>query len=385
MKQTYLLIVLLMSAFGIAKAQPVMRKPQIDPQKSEFALKLLGTALSQEDLSKNLVLSPYSAGVALSLLLDGADGQTQRALTETLQYATYAGTDLYTDSLNTVTTANSIWLRNGVALKQNYLDYVRGDDYKAQVETRDFSLRSTVGEINGWVSQQTRGLIPTIVDELDPSLAAILLNALYFKAPWADEFEVKATRPEIFHATTGDQEVPFMHKTSRDYKYLAAQGWQLASLPYKNGRYAMLVALPPKDLDVKSVAGFLNADLLNFILDNLSYNRVALSLPKFKVETTLTMNKLLTAMGAGQVFTNGADFSRMSAIPMAVDKILQKCFVEVSEEGTEAAAVTGAFMRLTSVAREDPPVVMNVDRPFFFAIYDVQTRLVLFEGRIATI
>ncbi|MBO7640779.1 MAG: hypothetical protein J6S66_03385, partial [Bacteroidales bacterium] len=100
---------------GIGQAQNVMRKPQIDPQKSEFALKLLGTALSQQDLSQNLVLSPYSAGVALSLLLDGADGQTQRALTEALQYATYAGTNLYTDSLNTVTTANSIWLRNGVA------------------------------------------------------------------------------------------------------------------------------------------------------------------------------------------------------------------------------------------------------------------------------
>ena len=379
MKKAFLLIVLLMSMSGIGPAQNVMRKPQVDPQKSEFALKLLGTALSQQDLSKNLVLSPYSAGVALSLLLDGADGQTQRALTEALQYATYAGTNLYTDSLNTVTTANSIWLRNGITLKKNYLDYVRGGDYNAKVETRDFSLRSTVGEINGWVSRQTRGLIPTIVDELDPSLAAILLNA------WAEEFDVKSTRPDIFHAASGDKEVPFMHKTSRDYKYLSAQGWQIASLPYKNGRYAMLVALPPKDLDVKNVAGFMNADLLNAILDNLSYNRVALSLPKFKVETTLTMNQLLSAMGAGQIFTNGADFSRMSATPLAVDKILQKCFVEVSEEGTEAAAVTGAFMRLTSMAREDPPVVMNVDRPFFFAIYDVQTRLVLFEGRIATI
>ena len=344
----------------------------------------------------NMLISPLSLSLALSMATNGAEGKTAEEMLSTLGFA---GQDkdalnsyyqkmisalLDADPETTFEVANSIWANESIGIKQSFTDVTK-EYYSSEVYPADFKTQATVDKINQWCSDKTHGKIPTILDGPDPNLVMALINALYFKAPWAEEFDEKSTRPDIFHAASGDKEVPFMHKTSRENKYLSAQGWQIASLPYKNGRYAMLVALPPKDLDVKSVAGFMNADLLNVILDNLSYNRVALSLPKFKVETTLTMNQLLSAMGAEQIFTNGADFSRMSATPLAVDKILQKCFVEVSEEGTEAAAVTGAFMRLTSVAREDPPVVMNVDRPFFFAIYDVQTRLVLFEGRIATI
>ena len=361
-----------------------MRKPIVDNKKTDFSMRLLGTGLRQGDPKQNLVLSPFSAGVALSLLLDGAAGKTQSALFETLSYATYAGTEIYTDSLNIVTSANSIWVRKGIAFKDNYLDYVRGGSYGAQVESRDFTDRATVGEINGWCAEKTRGLIPSIVSELQPELAAILLNALYFKAPWAEEFEKSDTRKETFHGAEGDRQVDFMHKTTRGYGYVGFEGWQVASLPYKNGRYAMLVALPPQDADLNALTW--DVDLFNKVLDACQGGvRVALSLPKFKIETALVMNDLLSAMGAAPIFTDGADFSRMSAMPLAVSQILQKCFIEVGEEGTEAAAVTGAFMRLTSVARPEPPVEMRVDRPFLFAIYDTTTKLILFEGRIANI
>ena len=361
-----------------------MRKPIVDNKKTDFSMRLLGTGLRQGDPKQNLVLSPFSAGVALSLLLDGAAGKTQSALFETLSYATYAGTEIYTDSLNIVTSANSIWVRKGIAFKDNYLDYVRGGSYGAQVESRDFTDRATVGEINGWCAEKTRGLIPSIVSELQPELAAILLNALYFKAPWAEEFEKSDTRKETFHGAEGDRQVDFMHKTTRGYGYAGFEGWQVASLPYKNGRYAMLVALPPQDAELNALTW--DVDLFDKVLDaGQGGVRVALSLPKFKIETTLVMNDLLSAMGAAPIFTDAADFSRMSAMPLAVSQILQKCFIEVGEEGTEAAAVTGAFMRLTSVARPEPPVEMRVDRPFLFAIYDTTTKLILFEGRIANI
>lgn len=362
----------------------VMRKPLVDAKKTDFSMRLLGTGLQQGDSGRNLVLSPFSAGMALSLLLDGSAGKTQSALFETLSYATYAGTEVYSDSLNIVTSANSIWVRKGIAFKDNYLDYVRGGEYGAQVESRDFADRATVGEINGWCAEKTRGLIPSIVSELQPELAAILLNALYFKAPWAEEFEKSATRKETFHGATGDQQVDFMHKTSRGYRYAGLGGWQVASLPYKNGRYAMLVALPPADADLNALTW--DVELFDNVLAACQPGtQVALSLPKFKIETTLVMNDLLSAMGAAPIFTDGADFSRMSAMPLAVSQILQKCFIEVGEEGTEAAAVTGAFMRLTSVARPEPPVEMRVDRPFLFSIYDTTTKLILFEGRIANI
>lgn len=381
-------VLLIIAACGTpqknAAGTDVMRKPIVDNKKTDFSMRLLGTGLRQGNPKQNLVLSPFSAGVALSLLLDGAAGKTQSALFETLSYATYAGTEIYTDSLNIVTSANSIWVRKGIAFKDNYLDYVRGGSYGAQVESRDFTDRATVGEINGWCAEKTRGLIPSIVSELQPELAAILLNALYFKAPWAEEFEKSDTRKEIFHGAEGDRQVDFMHKTTRGYVYAGFEGWQVASLPYKNGRYAMLVALPPQDADLNALAW--DVDLFNKVLDACQGGvRVALSLPKFKIETTLVMNDLLSAMGAAPIFTDGADFSRMSAMPLAVSQILQKCFIEVGEEGTEAAAVTGAFMRLTSVARPEPPVEMRVDRPFLFAIYDTTTKLILFEGRIANI
>ena len=381
-------VLLIMAACGTPQKNfagtDVMRKPIVDNKKTDFSMRLLGTGLRQGDPKQNLVLSPFSAGVALSLLLDGAAGKTQSALFETISYATYAGTEIYTDSLNIVTSANSIWVRKGIAFKDNYLDYVRGGSYGAQVESRDFTDRATVGEINGWCAEKTRGLIPSIVSELQPELAAILLNALYFKAPWAEEFEKSDTRKETFHGAEGDRQVDFMHKTTRGYGYAGFEGWQVASLPYKNGRYAMLVALPPQDADLNALTW--DVDLFNKVLDACQGGvRVALSLPKFKIETTLVMNDLLSAMGAAPIFTDAADFSRMSAMPLAVSQILQKCFIEVGEEGTEAAAVTGAFMRLTSVARPEPPVEMRVDRPFLFAIYDTTTKLILFEGRIANI
>ena len=401
----YVLIVLLaMAACGTSKKTPVqaesapaaesvpmqqvqaavMRKPIIDNKKTDFSMRLLGTGLKQGDPKQNLVLSPFSAGVALSLLLDGSAGKTQSALFETLSYATYAGTEVYSDSLNIVSSANSIWVRKGIVFKDNYTDYVRGGSYGAQLETRDFANRATVGEINAWCAEKTHGLIPTIVSELQPELAAILLNALYFKAPWAEEFEKSATRKETFHGADGDRQVDFMHKTSRNYRYAGLEGWQVVSLPYKNGRYAMLVALPPEDADLAAVPW--DVELFNAAMDVLESGRqVALSLPKFKIETTLVMNNLLSAMGAAPIFEDAADFSRMSATPLAVSQVLQKCFIEVGEEGTEAAAVTGAFMRLTSVARPEPPIEMRVDRPFLFAIYDTTTRLILFEGRIAHI
>lgn len=349
-----------------------------------FGLNLFSKAVADKKLvSGNVVVSPYSAGMALSMLADGANGVTKDELKSALSNAVYSGDFLKSTKNTTISSANSIWIKDGFSVKENYIANLE-NSYKAQINVRDFSDNGTVKEINKWCSNKTAGRIPQIIDEISPDQVMFLLNALYFKSSWASAFDKKNTFDAEFHGENGDAKVPFMHQTET-FTYGEVEGNQYVVLPYKSDEYRMVICLPSENAEISTLLGALDADTFRNAVFSRRTAKVALSLPKFRVNTALTLNGILRALGVQAAFTGAADFSGITGSSVAVDEVRQKCFVEVSEEGTEAAAVTSVGVRLTSVMPEDRPVVMNVNRPFVFAIVDSETADILFAGKIGTI
>ncbi len=351
--------------------------------KVAFGLSLFNAAVSSAGESANVVISPYSAGMALSMLEEGAAGQTKSEIDAVLKGSTYKSDILKSSGDCIISSANSIWLRSGFHVLPAYRSIIE-NSYGAKVSEREFSNPSTVKEINKWCSDNTAKRIPEIIDEINPQMVMFILNALYFKAPWEYQFDKRSTSKAVFHSPSGEQTVDFMH-LNKELCCGAGEGYRYVVLPYKSGEWQMAVCLPDEGADMRKFVASISAAEFSKAMSNADSRKVALAMPKFKLNTTLVLNNILSSLGMKSAFSNGADFSSLAVAGVAVDEVKQKCFIEVNEEGAEAAAVTSIGMRLTSVMPETQPFVMNVDRPFVFAIFNAETESILFAGKIAAI
>lgn len=345
-----------------------------------YSISFFRNAVSGAGENENVFVSPYSAGVALSMLAEGADGQTLEELKSALGGVKFPADGLSSDSLADIRSANAAWIRNGFKVKSPYLQTL-ASSYGARAENLDFSDPASVEVINSWCSENTEGKITEIVDRIEPDMVMFLMNALYFKAPWEKTFDRNATAEDTFHGSSADSKVPFMN-IKASYRYAEYSGNQLIQLPYAGGRYSMLVFLPSENVSPDAVLPYLNADAYDEALASMQKKEVILRLPKFRLETTTLLNRTLAAMGVRKVFTRSAELGGISDGRIAVDEVRQKCFIEVNEEGSEAAAVTSIGVRLTSARVEPLPVRMTVDRPFLFAITDTESGNILFAGRV---
>lgn len=350
--------------------------------KLAFGLSLFNAAVATSGDAANVVVSPYSAGMALSMLSEGAAGQTKSEIESVLKGSSYKSDVLKSTADYTISSANSIWLRSGFSVKPDFRAVIEGP-YAAKVSERDFSSPATVKEINKWCSDNTAKKIPEIIDQINPDMVMFILNALYFKAPWEYQFDKRTTSKAVFHSPSGEQTVDFMH-LKKELCCGTAENCRFVVLPYKSGEWQMAVCLPDEGADIKALVSSLSASEFAKAISGAEYRQVALSMPKFKVNTTMILNNILRSLGMKTAFSDAADFSSMAG-NVAVDEVKQKCFIEVNEEGAEAAAVTSIGMRLTSAAPEPRPFVMNVERPFVFAIFDAETNSILFAGKIASI
>ena len=344
-----------------------------------FSLNFFRNAVSSSPADKNVSVSPYSAGVALSMLNAGAREQTEVEIDNALGGCSFSDKDLGQSDTVTVTSANSLWINNDFSIRNVYVDLL-SKDYDAFADALDFGDPETVRAINNWCSENTNGMIKGIINRLTPDMNLIIANALYFKAPWLYLFESSATRDAVFHGSEGDSTTPFMNKKIT-CDYVEYEGNQMIRLPYEGGRYSMYVLLPSKDLGVAGLLPYITEDGFREVLRNMSAKSVKLSLPKFKVETEMSLVKTLQKMGIRTVFTSAADLTGIAHGPLSVSDVLQKSVVEVDEKGSEAAAVTAIMVRMTSAEISRDPV-MTVDRPFYYMIADVQSDRVLFAGRI---
>lgn len=382
MKRIFMLAAAAAAMLAMASCGAEYEKPAEGSQ-TGFALSFFKNVDKTSKPGENIVVSPYSAGVALSMVAEGAEGQTRVEFDNALNGCLFKAEDLGSNDTVVVKSANSVWVTDDFSIRNRYVSLLE-KDFDAFITTLNFSDPATVKAINNWCAENTNGKISEIIDRINPGTVMMLINALYFNAPWEDAFLERNTREGVFHGYAGDVQVPMMAKTER-LNYAEYQGCQMVELPYQGGRYSMYVVLPAAGMGVDQMIPYINETLYDQAMGMMTPVKVKLTMPKFKLETSLVLNKSLQEMGIRTAFTSAADFKGIAEMgALTLDQVKQKCYIEVTEKGTEAAAVTSVGVRLTS-ARPETMVTMNVDRPYLFFISDRTNGNILFAGKVMTL
>ncbi len=341
----------------------------------------------------NTFLSPTSVEFALAMLYNGAEGQTKNQMTNLLlprplplnlfnQQYSQLSKSLTADPAVKLRIANSVWARQDINFQASFLDRVR-TAYSALVARRNFSDPKLRDEINQWVSKQTEGKIPKIIDEIKRDDVLFLINAVYFKGGWSKPFDKSLTTNQPFFLANGKQKPVPMMVQSGDFRYLESDRWQSVSLPYGNGRFSMYVFLPKPNQQLSGLISTLSTENWEQWMRSYRVRQGKVELPKFKLEYGITLNQTLQRLGMQEAFApNQANFKSLTSAPVFVSMVKHKTFVEVNEEGTEAAGSTSIGISVTSVPLPTEPFTMRVDRPFLTAIRDNQTGAILFMGAI---
>lgn len=365
-----------------AACGPAYEKPA-EGSSTGFALSFFKEVNRNVKPGENVVVSPYSAGVVLSMLAEGAEGKTRVEFDNALNGCLFKAEELGDEKV-VVESANSVWVSDDFSVRNRYVDLL-SNDFNAFITTQNFADPATLKAINNWCAENTSGKITEIIDRLGPDMVMVLVNALYFNGPWEKAFDPASTAEDVFKGRSGNQKVSMMSAKMK-LNYAEYQGCQIVELPYAGGNYSMFVVLPPAGMDADAVLPYVSESAFDAAMGMLVQRDVRLKMPKFKLETSLILNEVLQDMGIRDAFSSAADFKGISAMgPLRLDKVQQKCFIEVAEKGTEAAAVTSAQIRLTSVRPEGAPVEMKVDRPFFFFIADRNEMQILFAGKIVNL
>ena len=379
----------------------VQSNQKLDPRLvaaiNRFGFRLL-LELAGDAPAENLLISPASLAAALSMTLDGAAGETAQAMAKVLSleglsldeinraHAALWAALASADPQVTFEAANSLWARMGILFLPDFMGRNR-DFYGAEVTNLDFDDPQAPDIINAWVNSQTHGRITDIVEPpIDPLTILFLINALYFKGQWRSQFDVAATQDGLFHLLGGRQKRCPLMTQAGEYPYMEGPGFRAISLPYGAGRFSLYVFLPDEEL---GLAGFLKSLMRNGLrawnewMDQFWEQDGAITLPRFKVSYTKGLNDALKDLGMGIAFdADRADFSAMCPIPplptVHIADVRHKTFMEVNEEGTVAAAVTKVEMRMRGLP--PPSFRMVVDRPFFCAIRDNETGVIVFAG-----
>jgi len=356
----------------------------------------------REEKDGNLFYSPYSISLALAMTYAGARGETAQQMADTLHFTlpqdrlhpAFNSLDLELASrgegaqgkdskgfrLNIV---NAIWGQQGHKFLPTFLDTL-AENYGAGLRLLDFASNPEASRvtINDWVSDQTEGKIKDLIPQgvIDKLTRLVLTNAIYFNAAWAEPFKEDLTTDGPFHLLDGSQvTVPMMRQTT-SFGYAEGEGYQAVELPYDGRELAMVILLPAAG-KFEAFENSLDAGKVEAIIKNLNYREVALTLPKFEVESDFSLVDALAAMGMPVAFSAGADFSGMDGTRnLYIGDVIHKAFVSVDEAGTEAAAATAVVMEATGMP--EPAVEVTVDRPFIFLIRDIETGAILFVGRV---
>ncbi|GFR30187.1 serpin B8 [Trichonephila clavata] len=401
---TLVAVVVPLSSAGTSCTQTEMAQENLQKlalASNELAFNLL-RKLNTE--SQNVFFSPFSISTAFGMLFYGSRGDTAEELRNVLGYQKAdLIDDVVHDSFNRFLTevikgdasdeyvlnsANAVLVAKYLELLPEYKNNVQ-ELYKASVRDVDFAKDSAklVGEINDWVKEKTNGKIDKLLEELSPSTIMVLLNAVYFKGTWKVQFDAEHTFPETFYNNgleSEGKEVPFMHMTSR-FRFTYFDDFKALELPYKGENISMMILLPNQRDGLRDLEESLTPEKLSDVQKQLYETKVIISLPKFKMEFEKELSPEFQALGASSIFdASSADFSGMTpSKSIFVSQVLHKAVVEVNEEGSEAAAVTGIVAnRMRPIA--DLPPEIKADHPFLFAIIEKgsKSNMVLFLGHV---
>ena len=398
---------------NIEEMYPDNRVPLLyDYQRTAF--NLFSELADSKPTTDNICFSPLSAQLALSMLQNGADGNTlkemksalgvsdysdgeinqfNQALTKSItsrpefQWKWYGDTEeearkYYDAEYPVCEIANSIWHRPDIILFDTFTDTARSY-YDAGIGSVWFDTQEGIDQINQWVSDKTHTLIPKIYNEPQSAeLALVLANALYFKGAWHTPFDKENTRPGVFHNANGSNVMTDMMTVRADYQSTSTDKFQSLTLPYGNGDFSMTIFMPAQGTSLPDLT---RGDWDATVGQSQQFRPYALSIPKFKFDGRHELNDILQKMGMKEAFDMEADFSRMSDCRLFVDSIFQLSDISVDEQGTEASAVTVIEMRKNTETDAQDFKPFTVDRPFYFTIENRKEKAVLFVGRVATL
>ena len=356
---------------------------------THFAFELYAALKADEG---NLFFSPYSISTALAMTYAGARHNTAEQMAQVLHF-TLEPTSFHPtmgqlqQQINasqngiTLNVANSLWIEKEYSLLKDFLEIVK-NNYSAELNSVEFQqAEEAANVINVWVEEKTSGKIQDIVTPGQLKLALlVLVNAIYFKGNWASQFEQQNTRNEPFWITPDLQiEVPMMIQ-SNIFNYMQNEMVEILELPYQDDDISMVIFLPRTQNGLAELENRLSTEEYTDWLKQLHPQEIIMLLPKFKMEKQFELSQTLAAMGMPDAFSDAADFSGMDGSKMLViSDVVHKAFVEVNEEGTEAAAVTGVIAVLTS---SSPPHTFRADHPFLFLIRHQPSESILFLGRV---
>ncbi len=358
---------------------------------SRFAFDIF-KQLDKEDGNRSIFISPLSISTALTMTYQGAGTTTKEAMARALGYTgiddgklneSYRNQLRYLRQLDKkveLNISNSLWIRKGESIKEEFLS-ANKDIFDASVNLLDFSKQNAADQINQWISDTTKHKIEKMVDSPIPSdVIMYLINAIYFKGDWTEQFEKKNTFSAQFHIGDGSTSEVMMMSRNGKVEYGQGDGFKAVRLPYGSGNAAMYCILPEETVSINDFIESLDADRWKAIRGSISErDDVQLQLPHFKLEYGIkNLNDCLTALGMGEAFKDTADFSGIRN-GVYLSRVLHKAVIEVNEEGSEAAASTVVKMDEKAVAQL---LTFIADRPFVFVIADDETGTILFMGKL---
>ncbi|MCX7909092.1 MAG: serpin family protein [Ignavibacteria bacterium] len=356
---------------------------------NDFAFKLF-KEVNKENTGKNLFISPFSVSIALSMTLNGARGETFEEMQSTLSFENLTMEEINSafkelfpmlrelDKNVQMDVANSIWCRKDVLFVTEFLETLR-NYYDAKSETLDFTSPEAAKIINKWVEEKTKGKIKNMLESIPDYAVMYIINALYFKGVWKYPFDKSKTRDGDFAISENNfVKAKFMFQV-RDFDCYFGDEFSALRLPYSKGNFSMMVILPKSEFHINDFVANFNRSKWETCLSNLrKTEEVTVYMPKFKIEFETSLKKVLTSLGMKLAFTDEADFSNLCRVLRCqITEVKHKTFVEVDEEGTEAAAATSVEIGYTAYK---PAFYLN--RPFVFVIYEKQTGAILFMGKL---
>lgn len=359
---------------------------------NDFALDLYKQIISTE--KKNVVISPFSISTCLSLAAMGAGGLTAEEMLRTLKYDPEQKTSVAEcygkvlgslDGNKSLKIANKLYIMEKYSVKQKFHELAK-TGFRSEAESVNFEdSTGTAKKINTWVEQKTNDKIKDLIsaDSLDGMTRMVLVNAIHFKGTWTHQFNPESTRPMPFWTSeTESVDVPMM-TTKKHFKHGVFEelGFAALELTYSDSDVSMLILLPNERNGLPKLEENLQNIDIPDLLTKMYSQEVEVFLPKFKIEFDLDLKETLEKLGMGTMFSDSADFSELleQNDPLKVSKVVHKAFIEVNEEGAEAAAATGMIMMAMCLII---PVEFNVNHPFYFALINRKDNLVAFNGRV---
>ena len=362
---------------------------QVSKSSNDFAFNLFRNLPTPE--TDNSFISPLSVSMALGMLLNGAEGDVRQSILNTIDFKDYTAEEvnegfrdltkllLSMDRKINFGLANSVWYRNDLTVKNQFSSVIQ-NHYDGIVKGLDFANPASKDIINAWVESKTNNRIKNLINQINPDEVMFLVNAIYFKGDWTHQFDKSKTKKAPFTTLNGTTtQVDMMFSKGVSMKYKSTSDFQLLDLPYGNGQFRFTILLPHEYAGILDLTETINAQTFNSTINSADSISAELELPKFKMTWKRDLKPSLAQMG--MLMVGFPLLFEGPTPPIQVGRVIHQSFLEVNEEGSEAAAATAIGMEFTSIGPSRPTKI-TIDKPFLFMIREKHSGVILFMGQL---